>query len=253
MATNCTDATAFINLIVGAEVKGVVIGYEAENEPAPYAIPCVRAAASAATVPAAAASVGSRAHVSTLLPVPPCSSSCCCCCCCSSSSPFSCALALTVLGTTIPTHTRHVVNCTLPALLDATRRQNPGTVQRAQAPGARARRPRRWGCPRSTARAFDSASRLWTLRCFGMLTSLSLSLLSLSPPLFLSLSPPLSLSPSLCLSLSRTHTHTHTHTHMRPRHLVAAALLILLLLLLLLLQASALAWGLRTSGRSRSR
>ena len=60
IATNCTDATAFINLIVGAEVKGVVIGYEAENEPAPYAIPCVRAAASAATVPAAAASVGSR-------------------------------------------------------------------------------------------------------------------------------------------------------------------------------------------------
>lgn len=36
--TSCSNATDFINLIVAAEKKGVVIAYEADNEPAPYAM-----------------------------------------------------------------------------------------------------------------------------------------------------------------------------------------------------------------------
>lgn len=41
-SANCENATAFINTAASAEVGGVVIGYEADNEPAPWEIDQVK-------------------------------------------------------------------------------------------------------------------------------------------------------------------------------------------------------------------
>lgn len=67
---NCSDATAFIDLIVAHELKGVVTGYEADNEPAPYAmgyvqtctLPALLKATQAASHPDVVVGVG-FAHV----------------------------------------------------------------------------------------------------------------------------------------------------------------------------------------------